>query len=623
MRIVWLRDIGYEFEQTDFEKCKAYYLQAIAVSKKLKLPNQEAGSINDLGSLYEQHEQCDTAVIVLKEALELAKKINAFQIAGAALGNLGNCCLRRNQRIDGVNYYIEAASYFAKAKDTSNTALVYSAINVVFNGMHNYQKAYEYGEKSIEYALKTKKTSILARAYVNASSNLVQLNQTEKAFNYMIKALEYARRSAETDALQDAYYNIAEHYLLTKNYPVAQLYADSNLVCAKQIDNNEDLSASYNLEGEICVSTNKPDVAMKSFLKSVDYAEKNGGWKQLSETYLNLAQLEKQIGNYKQAYEYISKYSAVKDSLLNQDTRDRLSELEAKYQSAQKQDEIKQLQKEQQIQQLSIRQKSTLNYALLGGLIALLIIGSLFYRSYQRKQQLLQKNEQIQAQRIRELEQEQQLIATNALLKGQEEERSRVAKDLHDGLGGMLSGIKLTLYAMKGNVILSADNANLFSKTVEQLDNSISEMRRVAHNMMPEALVKFGLAQALQDYCEGINDSSQINCVLQLYGLEKRLDGTTEVVIYRIIQELLNNVIKHANATEAVVQVIRNGDKINITIEDNGKGFDMAESGINKGAGLSNVRSRVSYLHGTMDVESARGKGTSVHIDNLTDNSYE
>jgi len=201
------------------------------------------------------------------------------------------------------------------------------------------------------------------------------------------------------------------------------------------------------------------------------------------------------------------------------------------------------------------------------------------------------------------------------LLKGQEEERGRLAKDLHDGLGGMLSGVKLSLGAMKGNLILSEDSARLFSRALDQLDNSISEMRRVAHNMMPEALVKLGLQQAVQDYCDGLSETQQLKINSQFHGLDKRLDAAAEVVIYRVVQELLNNVVKHAEATEALVQVMRHENNLNITIEDNGKGFDTSKMEEARGAGLRNVQSRVDYLKGQMDIQSAPGKGTSVHID--------
>jgi signal transduction histidine kinase len=131
--------------------------------------------------------------------------------------------------------------------------------------------------------------------------------------------------------------------------------------------------------------------------------------------------------------------------------------------------------------------------------------------------------------------------------------------------------------------------------------------------MMPEALVKLGLQQAIQDYCDGLNESIQLHFKVQFHGLENRLEDATEIVVYRIVQELLNNVVKHADATIVLVQVMRHESNLSITIEDNGKGFDVSSSP--KGDGLNNVRSRVDYLKGQLDIQSVPGKGTSVHID--------
>lgn len=188
-----------------------------------------------------------------------------------------------------------------------------------------------------------------------------------------------------------------------------------------------------------------------------------------------------------------------------------------------------------------------------------------------------------------------------------------MAKDLHDGLGGLLSGVKLQLGAMKGNLILSEEHGRTFNHALSKLDESISEMRRVAHNMMPEALMKLGLQQALQDYCDGLSDSQSFKINGEFYGLEKRMESSTEIVVYRIVQELLNNAVKHSGASVILAQVMRQGNGLTITVEDNGRGFEKET--ILQGAGLKNIRSRVDYLKGQLDIQTTPGKGTSVHID--------
>ncbi len=212
-------------------------------------------------------------------------------------------------------------------------------------------------------------------------------------------------------------------------------------------------------------------------------------------------------------------------------------------------------------------------------------------------------------------EKEKEVLTLESLLQGQEIERARMAKDLHDGLGGMLSGIKLNLSSMKGNVIIQEKDVNLFTKSIDQLDNAIAEMRRVAHNMMPEALLKFGLTEAVQDYCDGINESNTVKIKFTNIGLTTPLEKSIEVILYRIIQELTNNAIKHASASTIIVQLSKNENILNLTVEDDGKGFDTKQLANIKGTGLLNVQSRVDYLKGNLSIESEKGKGTTVNID--------
>ena len=330
---------------------------------------------------------------------------------------------------------------------------------------------------------------------------------------------------------------------------------------------------------------------------------------------ISLSDLEEAKGNFEKAYSYKKKQASYADSLVKEQNQYRILLIDGEFAAEKRSNEIRQLQKDKQIQSLSLEKKSTLNYVLVSSIIVLTVFGFLVYRNLRHRHVLAKQQEEIHRQQIRELEKDRQLIAVDSMLKGQEEERSRMAKDLHDGLGGMLSGVKLSLGAMKGNIILSEDNTRLFARVLDQLDHSINEMRRVAHNMMPEALVKLGLQQAIQDYCDGLNESNKLKFKTQYYGLENRLEASTEIVVYRIVQELLNNVVKHANATEALVQVMRHENNLNVTIEDNGRGFVVNETDEKKGAGLANVRSRVDYLKGQLDIQSSPGKGTSIHID--------
>jgi Signal transduction histidine kinase len=146
-------------------------------------------------------------------------------------------------------------------------------------------------------------------------------------------------------------------------------------------------------------------------------------------------------------------------------------------------------------------------------------------------------------------------------------------------------------------------------------------MRRVAHNMMPEALIQLGLAQAIQDYCNNISTTGMLTVATEFYGLEQRLNATTEVTVYRIVQELVNNAVKHSGAKNILVQVLRRDQLLSITVEDSGKGFDAKQWQEKPTAGLQNIQSRVHYLGGHMDIKSESGKGTSVYVECTIENN--
>ena len=314
-----------------------------------------------------------------------------------------------------------------------------------------------------------------------------------------------------------------------------------------------------------------------------------------------LSDCEEKLGNSSSALQYMKLQFKMEDSLKVQQAKVDINNLENKYQAEKKEKQIILLEKDKQKQNGTIA-------ALVVSFIVLIIIGILALINNKQKQI-------IQTKKIKELEQEKQLVAINSIMQAQEAERSRTARDLHDGLGGLLSGIKLNLSSMKGNIILPEKEAHLFNKSIGQLDNAIGEMRRVAHNMMPEALLKFGLREAIEDYCDSINESNSVVLRYTQLGPEHPLEKSMEVILYRIIQELINNAIKHAAAKNIFIQLARHEQGITLTIEDDGHGFDTTQLSTIKGAGLQNVQSRVDYLKGTMETDSKAGEGSAFYIE--------
>jgi two-component system, NarL family, sensor kinase len=476
----------------------------------------------------------------------------------------------------------------------------------------------------------------------NIGSALLQMGETEKSYPYYLKSIELCKESHNDTYLAVSYYNFALALHEGKKYDTAIYYQQLGLEVAKKIHYDQFIAMSLADLGEnycalkqyskglslaeeaIKVATNsnyiigelsgyaslyKNYLGLKDYKKALQFGEKSMKIIQEQELsadyrgeYSSMAELYAAVGNHKKAYEFQLMYEKLNDSISNDNVKIKIHQIETQYQNEKKETTIK-------LQETTIKQKNTLN--ILFGSTAAAIFGiSLFgFKNYKQKQNL-------QQQKISELETQQQLTATEAVLKGEEQERTRLAKDLHDGLGGMLSGIKYSFNTMKGNMVMTPDNAQAFERSMDMLDSSIKEMRRVAHNMMPEALVKFGLDTALKDFCNEIHQSGALQISYQSIGLENlAIDQTVSITIYRIVQELINNTMKHAVAKNAIVQVTKSDGQLSVTVEDDGKGFDTAIITNPTGMGWCNITNRVEFLKGKLDVNSQSGKGTSVLIE--------
>jgi signal transduction histidine kinase len=541
--------------------------------------------------------------------------------------------------IDDINkgvYYLSLSDN-PKARKQEGLMMADKASYFYFIGQ--YDSAVAWNLKGIAVLEKNNFYNQTGTLYTNISGCYEVLKMKDKQKEYVLKGLAASKKSGEHYLIFGSYLMVSQLYAGEKNFNTAMQYCDSAMLYYKNDLSSSRMQLYYLMRAQAYEGLEKYDSSVHYYNKAyiltkanydewgmtepllrmgfgymklkklkeaeiflqegIGLAEKNNLLTFKRTGYELVSKFYEETGNYKAALETYKKYYDADDSLQNADSRKMVLDLDKKYETEKKEKQLL-------LQQSAIRQKNTLNYILAGSALTLLLISLLSYRNYSQKQKL-------QQQKITELEKEKLLSATQSILKGQEEERSRMAKDLHDGLGGLLSGVKLQLGAMKGNLILSEEHGRIFNNALGKLDESISEMRRVAHNMLPEALMKLGLQQALQDYCEGLSASQPFTINGQFHGLENRMEPGTEVVVYRIVQELLNNAVKHSGATTILAQVMRQQNNLTITVEDNGKGFN--KEAVLQGAGLKNIRSRVDYLKGQLDIQSAPGKGTSIHID--------
>jgi signal transduction histidine kinase len=626
-----------------------------SIEKELKTSIPDSVRALSMMRIAINYEGIDTvkAAKAYKDAIVFAVGKKLYLLAGRTYDNQSVLLINRGlyamarASLDSAMYYLDKSHHpdalFRKSS-------VYNGLANVARYENDYKKCIEYHLINAGILEKMDKPVHLINSYLNISSFYKEMNDFQKQETYAKKALIIARKTGNKGDYFKSYMFIMYSLTMQNEYEKAKPFLDSATIYYSASESYEVLVAYHLIAGLLFMNLNQLDAAKETLTKGLSIAEKNNAVFSINQSRMQLgrvltlqkkfgeaerlllsvldnikttneaavlttvhdylSRLYEESGNYKSALTYYKTYKAITDSISSEQNKQYAAGLEVKYETGKKESRIKQLEAEQKIHKLSIRQKNTLNYILIGGAVTLLIISLLSYRNYKQKQKL-------QQQRINDLEKEKQLAATEAVLKGEEQERTRLAKDLHDGLGGMLSGIKYSFQTMKGNLVMTPDNQQSFERSMDMLDSSIKEMRRVAHNMMPEALVKFGLNIALKDFCNDINRSGALEVSYQSIGIENTvIEQTTAITIYRIVQELINNTMKHAAAKSAIVQVSKTSDTIiSITVEDDGKGFDPVIIQEAKGIGWSNIHSRVKYLKGKVDVRSEAGKGTSVLIE--------
>jgi two-component system NarL family sensor kinase len=602
-------NIGQQLDSSEPNVGKMYYKKAGDLSRKLNYPRGIIKYISNYTFVLNMQGLYDSSLLLNLEGVAIARKTRDSSNLAGTLFNTGTSYSFLGEFDNAVRYYEEGRRIFEKYGNKVIEAQCNDILQVLYFNMGNYPKAIELGEKSVAAFREIGDKRLLGIALSNLGLSYAKTNKIDRAVALFTEALKIGGETDDKNLQVAQYLNLCDVALREGEYEKVKHYADKALIIARELNLHESeliamkgLSFYYAYRKEYKLAKEYAAQALTISYRFNFKSQRAKVFTQLS----NLAYVAQDmpLGEY-----YASQSELLGDSLINETIHLKTAELDKKYESEKKESHIVKLETEKKVQQLSLQRRSIFNYMLVGGILVLGIISLLTYRTYKQKQKL-------QQQRISELETEKQLTATEAVLKGEEQERTRLAKDLHDGLGGMLSGIKYSFNTMKENLIMTPENHQAFERSMDMLDSSIKEMRRVAHNMMPESLIRFGLDTALKDFCNDINQSGALEVSYQSIGLEHvNLEQTTAITIYRIVQELISNVLKHASAKSIIVQVANTSGHISVTVEDDGSGFDTAILKNSKGIGWTNIQHRLDFIKAKLDVSSQPGKGTSVHIE--------
>lgn len=528
---------------------------------------------------------------IAKVGLGLATKLDNKKALGLIWRDIGKAWYLTGSYDSTAYYYNKAAGILSKINQADILADNYNELATQYAKLKNYDKALEFYNMAISYAPKNGSRRVLMAA----------LNQVgllyETKHNYR-EALNYFRQSFDIsdslDFVKKAKENTSEAY--SHNFMVDVMGSikqknESAQDILKTIDTKKALNDTlaltinyFNL-GLVYKSKRMYPQSLDALQSCLQYATKINYTDMQASAVNEIADLYGQTGDYRQALIYLKKHMAL-NALNNTKNSKSIDELQTKYEITQREDQLLQ-------QQFEITKRNYWMTGIVVFILLILVIGFIYYKQTQLKQ----RN-----------------IAMQAIIVAEESERRRIAQDLHDSVSQTMSAAKINLTVIGGELpFVDDEQRKRFEKVINLVDYGFREVRTISHNMMPWALHKTGLAQVVKQFIENIeNEAIAINFFSR--GFDAPFDDTTEIILYRVLQESVNNVMKHANASRLDISLIRDKDNISLTIEDNGKGFDASNPGINKGMGLSNLRSRINFLNGKVELDSQVGKGTLVSV---------
>lgn len=547
----------------NYDSALAFFKQSIQMSRVLGDAKVEAETLTKISLAFKAKGKKDSAFIYLYSALNLNETIPDSSGIGSVYNDLAELHLKYGDTEKAANYLEKAFGILSRLNDSTKLSITYIEYGIVYYYLDKYD---------------------LALSYFNKAKAIHEVHRHERYLAHDLNYLGLCYEGLENQKLALQYFNTALVFFTKLNMLHEKAEVLLNIAVSFYNTNNADSAIFYLDEGMIILEKlgHQSDLSLKTIgLLSDSYALK---------------------GNYLKAYDYHVKYSALKDSLINKEKIIQIAEMQTKYESDKKDRAIELLAEQNNTKIAQRNMLITISVLLL----VVLVATSLFYLQRNR---IAKKNEQLAQEKISSLLKEQEIKSYNAMIEGQEIERKRIATDLHDRIGSILSTVKLLFSSLDEKIdTVQEENMIQFSKANTLLDEAVLEVRRISYNLSTGMVNTFGLKAALEELCSSIHNSNLIRCKLLYFGLNARLTPQVEIGVYRMVQEMVTNILKHAKAKNITVQVNRSEEAISITVEDDGVGFVVSKK--STGLGLKNLKSRAMKLNGTYNVDSQPGRGT-------------
>lgn len=568
-----------------------------------RLKNQNVDSLFGLYyrvkfNFYNDFLKRDLALKNIELSIDYYKKANNLKQVALSTMNKGNLSLWQGDYTAALKIYFDALKITEKNKFLLQTALLYKNIGVVFSNQEKDKEALKYANKALQIFESLKDDEQIALILINIGNCYFNQYDANNALKYYIKAADISRKINNYDNLSFVYNNIGSVYIEDKKDTLKGIeYLKKSIGIRKKSNDLNGLIFSYNNIANVYIGLKKYDLAEDYLLLAKKMANVSKNKFELAESYKLLSFLNESKKDYKQALHFQKLYKTQKDSLINEKNNKDVLELETKYQTEKKEKQILQ-------QQAEVKQKNIWLLLISG----VLLIGFVLFRNFRIKSKL----------------QKEQLELENKLLEEQsnykiQEQRLEISRELHDNVGSQLTFIIAILDNLKTSPVQFGD---AIDKKIDTLSNfaskSIAELRDTIWVLNSKKLSLTELKSRMLNFIKDAGDSvdnTQFYFDFEVKN-EVQLTSKQAINIYRVLQEIINNSVKHANATAVSVVINQIGNKLDIQISDNGTGFDY-EAKKKKSFGLTNIQNRIQEINGDLKVQSATEKGTQYSINIL------
>ncbi len=571
------KDLMWAYSETDNERTMKYARllenicrrenYTLALSNSLRMIGvQHYGNCNYDSALHYLHLSLETSARMADDERYETYQMEDEQIL--TYGSIGNVYNMQGMNTLAIENYERVMRTCEKYQWNETLASVYLNISELYFGMKNYKIAEEYVMRFDSLAHLTGDSLFIAKAHLEKAILY------RSAYSDYDRALQHAQMAADylLDNPEEGSWQLTCMHLLASINLLKGELAEAEKQITHLLTMSEEMESPYDIASALALQA-KLHSQRKEWQKVLTTGEKALTYNDMEPAntlgiYKLLGEASAQFGDADGIIKYYGKALDLQASWSNENHQSALAEQKVRYETEQKELRIGSLEQEKRL---------ITWLALSGGLLTLLVLLLLFYQNRLHRHQ-------------------RKLLATQVALESETTERQRIARDLHDGLGGMLSAVKLQM------------SEKHYEKALELLDASTTEMRRMAHHLMPESLIRLGLITALEDFALTIPQAH-----FSHHGFDKRLEENMEITIYRTIHELVNNAVKHAEATRIDIDLTAYKKRITIHVADNGKGF--AYSPEKEGFGLKNIRNRIAMYNGKLMVDSHPNRGTEINIE--------